>query len=63
MLKPIIETIINLAYKLLAYTAYIAKAWFGVELFADATADAFTRSKNALKDNNKEEKQLQKTLA
>lgn len=63
VLKPIIETIINLAYKLLAYTAYIAKAWFGVELFANASADAFVKSKKALKDNNKEAKELQKTLA
>ena len=56
MLQPVIETIIKLAYKLLTYTAYIAKAWFGVNLFANASAKGFQNA-------NKSAKQLQKTLA
>lgn len=62
-LKPIIETIINLVYKLLAYIGYIAKAWFGVNLFANASAKAFQKVNSGVKDTNKSAKQLQKTLA
>lgn len=44
MLQPVIEGLINLAYKLLTYVNYIAKAWFGVDLFANASADAMNKS-------------------
>ena len=44
MLQPVIERLINLAYKLLTYVNYIAKAWFGVDLFANASADAMNKS-------------------
>ena len=43
MLQPIIEKMIQLVYKLLNYVNYIAKAWFGVDLFANASADAMKR--------------------
>ena len=62
-LQPIIEAIINLVYKLLAYINYIAKAWFGVNLFANASAKAFQKVNKGVKDTNKSAKQLQKTLA
>ena len=62
-LKPIIETIINLIYKLLAYIGYIAKEWFGINLFANASAKAFQKVNKGVKDTNKSAKQLQKTLA
>jgi len=62
-LKPIIETIIQLVYKLLAYIGYIAKAWFGVNLFANASAKAFQKVNKGVKDTNKSAKQLSKTLA
>ena len=55
-LKPVIEAIVNLVYKLMAYVAYIAKAWFGINLFANATAKGFQKA-------NKGAKELQKTLA
>lgn len=44
MLQPVIERLIQLAYKLLTYVNYIAKAWFGVDLFANASADAMSKS-------------------
>ena len=44
MLQPVIEGLINLAYKLLTYVNYIAQAWFGVDLFANASADAMSKS-------------------
>lgn len=42
-LQPLIEGLISLAYKLLTYVNYIAQAWFGVDLFANASADAMKR--------------------
>lgn len=55
-LQPVIERIIQLAYTLLQYINYIAKAWFGVNLFANASTKAFQKG-------NKQAKQMQKTLA
>ena len=62
-LQPIIETIINLAYTLLQYINYIANAWFGVNLFAKASAENFKKTKDGVKGVNTEAKKLQKTLA
>ena len=61
-LQPVIEYLINLAYKLLTYVGFIAKAWFGVDIFANASADAFNRNKKALAGASKNAKELQKTL-
>ena len=55
-LKPVIEVIVKLVYKLLVYIAYIAKAWFNVNIFANATAKGFQNA-------DKSAKKLQKTLA
>ncbi len=54
-LEPIIERLVNLIYKLLVYINYISKAWFGVDLFARASA-------NATKAAAKNAKELKKTL-
>lgn len=62
-LKPLIEGIIKLVYKLLAYVGYLAKAWFGVDLFANASAKSFEKAKKEVSGTNKEAKKLQKTLA
>ena len=62
-LQPVIETIINLAYTLLQYINYIANAWFGVNLFAKASAENFKKTKDGVKGVNTEAKKLQKTLA
>lgn len=43
MLQPVVERLIQLAYTLLNYINYIAKAWFGVNLFANASADAMNK--------------------
>ena len=61
-LQPIIERIIQLVYTLLQYIGYIAKAWFGVNLFAKASTKAFQSGSKAVKDTNKEAQKLQKTL-
>ena len=62
-LKPLIESIVNLAYNLLTYINYIAQAWFGVNLFANASLKAFEKQHKSMKDTNKQAKELQKTLA
>ena len=62
-LQPVIENLIKLAYKLLAYVNYIAKAWFGVNLFANASVEAFQKQNKALGGSVKKAKELQKTLS
>lgn len=62
-LKPVVEYLINLAYKLLVYTNYILKSWSGIDLFAGATADSFAKAKDNLKGATKEAKELSKQLA
>lgn len=54
-LQPVIERIINLVKTLLQYVSYIAKAWFGVDIFKNAS--------KYLKNANGEAKKLSKTLA
>lgn len=61
-LQPIVEGLIKLIYKLLVYTAYIVKAWFGINLFANASTTAFQKTNKAVKETNKSAKELQKTL-
>lgn len=61
-LKPVIEGLVNLAYKLLVYVNYIAQAWFGVNLFANATTKAFEKQHSSMKGTVKQAKELQKTL-
>lgn len=61
-LQPIIEKIIQLAYKLLAYINYISQAWFGVNIFANASAKAFDKARKSIGGANKSAKELQKTL-
>ena len=56
VLKPIIEWIVNAVMTLLQYVNYIAQAWFGINLFANASAKSFQKA-------NKSAKQLQRTLA
>ena len=62
-LQPIIETIVKIVYNVLGVINTIAKAIFGVNLFANASADAFKKQKDNLKGANKEAKKLDKTLA
>lgn len=61
-LKPVIETLINLAYKLLVYINYISQAWFGINLFANATTKAFQKQNKTMGGTLKQAKELQKTL-
>lgn len=69
-IKPVIETIINLAYTLLTYLNEILKAWFGINLFSKDTTKQFIKHVNStgkqaknMKNTAKTAKDLQKTMA
>ena len=55
-LQPVIEGLIQLVYKLLTYVNYIAQAWFGVNLFANA-------SEKAMNKGAKSAEKMKKSLA
>lgn len=55
ILEPLIKRIVQWVYQLLSYVGYLAKAWFGINIFANATMKKFMKT-------NKEAKKLQKTL-
>lgn len=40
---PVLQFLVNLAYKLLTYVNYIAQAWFGVNLFSNASSKNFNK--------------------
>lgn len=56
MLQPVIQGLIQLTYKLLTYVNYIAKAWFGVDLFANASA-------KSMEKGSKSAEKMKKTLS
>ena len=63
MLQPIIEGLIQLAFRLLTYINYIAQAWFGVNLFANASSKSFEKNNKALGNSVKSAKELNKQIA
>ena len=63
LIAPVLEYIVNLAKTLLAYINYIANAWFGVNLFARASAKSFNQVKRNIGGASSAAKELQKTLA
>lgn len=42
-IAPVLQFLVNLAYKLLTYINYIANAWFGINLFSNASAKNFQK--------------------
>lgn len=54
-LQPVIERLVSLVFKLLNYINYISQAFFGINLFANATQESFNKT-------NKEAGKLKKTL-
>lgn len=53
-LQPVIERLIQLVYKLLQYVNYLARAWFGVNIFANANAKAMNKAVGSAKQLNKQ---------
>lgn len=62
LIAPVLEYIVNLARTILAYINYIANAWFGVNLFANASAKSFNQVKKNIGGASSAAKELQKTL-
>ena len=62
LIAPVLEYILNLAKTILAYINYIANAWFGVNLFANASAKNFEKVKKGIGGASSAAKELQKTL-
>ena len=55
-LQPVIEWMVKAVFTLLAYVNYLAKAWFNIDLFANASAKNFNKM-------NKSAKELKNQLA
>lgn len=63
MLQPIIEGLIQLVFRLLTYINYIANAWFGVNLFANASSKAMETSAKSMEKGSKSAEKMKKSLA
>jgi len=61
-LKPLIEYIIDLVFKLLQYINYISVAWFNVNLFANASAESMEKTNKSIKNASKSMKELNKDM-
>lgn len=57
-IKPVIETIINLAYTLLVYLNEILNAWFGINIFSKEATKQFVEHVNS---SDKQAKNMKKT--
>lgn len=62
-LQPVIEGLIQLVFRLLTYINYIANAWFGVDLFANASAKAMNKGAKAMNEGAKSAEKMKKSLA
>lgn len=62
-IKPIIEWIMKAVYTIIRLVSSLIQSIFGVNVFANASADAFKKAKDNIGGANKEAKQLKKTLA
>lgn len=56
VLAPIVNWLVNQAYKLVYYIGYILKAWFGIDILAKKTS-------KSMKNSSKSAKEMRKTLA
>lgn len=59
---PILRYIVNLVMQLLAYVNAIAQAWFGVNLFANGSVEAFQKMKKGASGVSKAVKEIKKQL-
>ncbi len=59
---PILQYIVGLAMQLLAYINAIAQAWFGVNLFANGSVEAFQKMKKGAGGVSKAVKEIKKQL-
>lgn len=62
-IAPVLEKVVQLAQTLLAYVNYLTQRLFGVNIFANATADAFKKAKDSMGKMSKSSKELKNNLA
>lgn len=61
-IAPVLRYIVELAMKLLSYINAIAQAWFGVNLFANGSVEAFQKMKAGASGVGKAVKEIKKQL-
>ena len=62
-IAPVLQFLVNLAFKLLTYINYISQAWFGINLFANASSKSFEKANKSLGSSAKKAKELKNQLA
>ena len=62
-LAPVLMYIVDLAAKLVYYIGYILNAWFGINIFSNASAKAFNKMQKSASGTSKSAKEIKKTLA
>ena len=61
-IAPVLKAIVQLIMQLLQYLNLIAQAWFGVNLFANGSVEAFNKMKRGANGVSKAVKQIKKDL-
>lgn len=62
-LKPLVESLLSIIYKILTYVNMISIAWFGIDLFANASAKSFENMQKSTDKSAKNAKDIKKSLA
>ena len=62
MLLPVIQKLISLAYTLLSYINAITSAWFGINLFSNASVKNFQKMQGSAGGTAKSVKEIKKSL-
>ena len=61
-LLPVIQKLIGFLYTVLSYINAIANAWFGINLFGNASVKSFQKMKNSASGTAKATKEIKKSL-
>lgn len=62
MLVPVVQGLIKLLYTVLSYVNAIASAWFGINLFGNASVKNFKKMKSSVGSTAKSAKEIAKSL-
>ena len=63
VIAPVLKYLVNLAATLLSYINYLAQAWFGINLFANASAKSFASMAGSASSTSNSAKEIKKQLA
>lgn len=63
LLSRVVIPLVDFLTKILVYSNYILKAWFGIDLFANNTSKSTNKMKKGIGGANKEATKLKRTLA